>query len=196
MSVTDLYKKYFDPYDGEPRSIAVLVDVQDLKALIELALLGEQMQGDLGKLEGLAAKVDKAVASLAAVDKAIKDETFAPTLVRRVIERVLGNAGPPAAGPPAADLPAAGPLAAGPLLVLRFVVNGEEWVVDVESAALVEAARDYALKISGNTGRSSTDWEIREETTGALVNANPRCDAFASGTRLFLTVKVGAGGAL
>jgi hypothetical protein len=79
---------------------------------------------------------------------------------------------------------------------LVFVVNGED--VDMPKLNIHEplhAARNKALADSGNTGRPPAEWEIRTEA-GVLLNPDAKLESLGlkPGTRLFLTLAVGAGG--
>jgi hypothetical protein len=79
---------------------------------------------------------------------------------------------------------------------LVFVVNGED--VDIPKFNINEplhAARNKALADSGNTGRPPDEWEVRTEA-GVLLDPKSKLDSLGlkPGTRLFLTLAVGAGG--
>lgn len=79
---------------------------------------------------------------------------------------------------------------------LVFVVNGED--VDLDKLNVHEplhAARNKALAESHNTGRSPDEWEIRTEA-GVLLDPNSKIESLGlkPGTKLFLSLGVGAGG--
>ncbi len=80
-------------------------------------------------------------------------------------------------------------------LALVFIINGEDVWVKTNHHAPLHAARSKALAESGNTGRPHEEWEIRSES-GAFLdpNATPEDLHLKENTRLFLTLKVGAGG--
>lgn len=79
---------------------------------------------------------------------------------------------------------------------LIFVVNGTEVVLDhLNVNEPLHAARNQALAKSSNTGRPPADWAIKDEK-GNTLDADRRIDsyAFPPGTKLFLSLGVGAGG--
>lgn len=80
-------------------------------------------------------------------------------------------------------------------LSLVFIINGEDVPVKTNPHAPLQAARAKALAESGNTGRPPEEWEIRSES-GMLLDPNqtPEDLHLKENTRLFLTLKVGAGG--
>jgi len=80
-------------------------------------------------------------------------------------------------------------------LALVFIINGEDVWVKTNPHAPLHAARAKALAESNNTGRPPEEWEIRSES-GALLDpgATPEDLHLKENTRLFLTLKVGAGG--
>lgn len=80
---------------------------------------------------------------------------------------------------------------------LTFVVNGEDVIVKVAPQKPLHAARNQALAQSRNTGRPPDDWELRT-LAGVLISDLSRAVSsygFQPDERLFLTLKVGAGGA-
>lgn len=76
-----------------------------------------------------------------------------------------------------------------------FVVNGEDVPVTVNPHEPLGAARNKALSLSKNTGRPPEEWEIRDEA-GTPLDPGQKIATFGFGprVRLFLTLKVGAGG--
>ncbi len=80
-------------------------------------------------------------------------------------------------------------------LALVFIINGEDVWVKTNPHAPLHAARAKALAESGNTGRPPEEWEIRSES-GELLDpsSTPETLHLKENTRLFLTLKVGAGG--
>ena len=81
-------------------------------------------------------------------------------------------------------------------MILIFIVNGEDVQVSTDSEASLEWVRDKALRLSHNTGRLPGDWEVRD-LDGQLIEDLSRTIGelgLTSGTRMFLTLKVGAGG--
>jgi hypothetical protein len=78
---------------------------------------------------------------------------------------------------------------------ILFIVNGEDVPIRIEKKAPLAEARNKALSVSKNTGRPLEDWEVREESGAWLEPSCPIEDFnFVSGVRLFLTLRVGAGG--
>jgi hypothetical protein len=77
-----------------------------------------------------------------------------------------------------------------------FIVNGQDVPLEVNPHEPLHAARNQALAKSHNTGRPPDEWEIRDER-GNLLDPGARIESFnfGSGVRLFLTLRVGAGGA-
>lgn len=79
---------------------------------------------------------------------------------------------------------------------LTFVVNGEEVHLEVPLAEQLHAAVQEALARSKNTGRPASEWELRFES-GEIITDQSRAVGdykFAPGARLYLTLRVGAGG--
>ena len=81
-------------------------------------------------------------------------------------------------------------------LALVFIVNGEDVPVEAEESAPLAEARDQALRQSRNTARPPGDWELYDLQGRPILDVSKPLGAFgfATGTRLFLTLKVGAGG--
>lgn len=78
---------------------------------------------------------------------------------------------------------------------LVFICNGEDVSVKVpEVGRLLRDARDTALEISGNTGRPMDDWEVRDINGRLMSDLDKPVQDIASGSRFFLTLKVGVGG--
>jgi hypothetical protein len=85
-------------------------------------------------------------------------------------------------------------MAAGTIAIL-FIVNGEDVIVHAELAEPLAAARNKALAETRNTGRPPDEWEVRDETGVLLDPSLPMTDfQFRPGVRLFLSLRVGAGG--
>lgn len=80
-------------------------------------------------------------------------------------------------------------------LALVFVINGEDFVVEVNSHEPLKAAVAKALAKSNNTGRPPEEWEVRD-AGGVLLERDRsiRDLGLANGARLFLSLRVGAGG--
>jgi hypothetical protein len=80
---------------------------------------------------------------------------------------------------------------------LVFIINGEDFKVDTHADELLKAAVEKALIESGNTGRRSPkEWEVRDAAGILLEMARDiKSLGLADGARLFLSLKVGAGGA-
>ena len=79
---------------------------------------------------------------------------------------------------------------------LIFIINGEDFRVHTHPEALLRTAVEKALEESGNTGRRNpSEWEVRN-SAGVLLEMGRDIRALGlhDGSRLFLSLKVGAGG--
>jgi hypothetical protein len=79
---------------------------------------------------------------------------------------------------------------------LTFIVNGAEVVLDhLNLSEPLHAARNRALAESKNTGRPPSDWQIKDQSGNAL-DPDKRIESysFPRGTKLWLSLGVGAGG--
>jgi len=78
---------------------------------------------------------------------------------------------------------------------LVFVINGEDVPVETSVHAPLLVAVEHALKESDNTGRPATEWEVRD-SRGVLLEMSRKVGdfGFKPGDRLFLSLRVGAGG--
>jgi hypothetical protein len=76
-----------------------------------------------------------------------------------------------------------------------FIVNGVDDRVDGESDMMLGFLRDYALTETNNTGRPMVEWEIHN-TDGQNLDPNKTVaeNGLVDGSRVFLNLKVGAGG--
>jgi hypothetical protein len=82
-------------------------------------------------------------------------------------------------------------------IILVFIINGQDFALpDVNIKASLHVAVHKALKETGNTGRPFEEWEVRD-ASGALleINRTPQDLRLTNASRLFLSLKVGAGGA-
>lgn len=79
-------------------------------------------------------------------------------------------------------------------MMLLFIVNGEDVIVRLPEPVSLARTRNEALVKSRNTGRPSEEWEIRRET-GRAIDPNLMTDELRPGERLFLSLRVGFGGA-
>lgn len=79
---------------------------------------------------------------------------------------------------------------------LIFIINGEDFPLTVEPDTALSRAVDRVLQESGNTGRRETsEWEVRDSAGVLLDMARTIKElGLTEGTRLFLSLKVGAGG--
>jgi len=79
---------------------------------------------------------------------------------------------------------------------LIFIVNGVDVSIDANNNQPLKVARNKALKESNNTGRPMDEWEIHNDQ-GQILDPEKKIEDFglAEGARLFLNLKVGAGGA-
>ncbi len=80
-------------------------------------------------------------------------------------------------------------------IAIMFIVNGEDVPIEANLHEPLAAARNKALAESKNTGRAPAEWEVRNEG-GIPLDASLAVGSFnfQPGVRLFLTLKVGAGG--
>jgi hypothetical protein len=79
---------------------------------------------------------------------------------------------------------------------LIFIINGEDFPLTVEWDTVLQKAVDRVLSESGNTGRrESSEWEVRD-SAGVLLDMTRTIKELdlTDGARLFLSLKVGAGG--
>jgi hypothetical protein len=81
-------------------------------------------------------------------------------------------------------------------IALIFVINGEDQAVeDVNVNQPLAAARNHALAESKNTGRPPEEWEVRDAQGTVLPTDVKVADFnFEVGARLYLSLRVGAGG--
>jgi uncharacterized protein DUF2604 len=79
---------------------------------------------------------------------------------------------------------------------LIFVINGVNFPLEVNLNELLGAAVARALGESGNSGRPPSEWQVRD-ANGVLLETQRQLKdfGFSNGTRLFLSLAVGAGGA-
>jgi hypothetical protein len=79
---------------------------------------------------------------------------------------------------------------------ILFIVNGEDVPVDAQLEATLATARDQALIVSRNTSRPPHEWEVRDQKGVQLpVEHSVGSFRFPPHVKLFLSLKVGAGGA-
>jgi hypothetical protein len=78
---------------------------------------------------------------------------------------------------------------------LVFIINGVEYPVNVNVEAPLAVAVERALVESRNTGRPPDEWEVRNPA-GVLLEKGRTIEdlGLKNGTRLFLSLHVGAGG--
>lgn len=76
-----------------------------------------------------------------------------------------------------------------------FVVNGQDVPVETNVNAPLRVAIHRALELSGNTGRDPDEWETRN-VSGVLLEPTRKVEelGLVDGTRLFVNLRVGAGG--
>lgn len=80
-------------------------------------------------------------------------------------------------------------------ICLVFIINGVDISIEVNlDAPLIEAVQ-RVLEESNNTGRPPEEWEVRN-VDGVLLEMNrtPKELILQEGARLFLSLRVGAGG--
>ena len=78
---------------------------------------------------------------------------------------------------------------------LVFIINGQDYPIEANvHAPLIEAVQ-RALAESNNTGRPPDEWEVRN-ASGVLLETNRTLKDLGldDGARLFLSLRVGAGG--
>ena len=80
-------------------------------------------------------------------------------------------------------------------ITLIFIINGENFSVETNINAPLTAAVQRALSESGNSGRPLSEWEVRD-SAGALLDMTRTVEELGlkNGARLFLSLRVGAGG--
>ena len=80
-------------------------------------------------------------------------------------------------------------------ITIVFVVNGEDVLVETNVHPPLREAVSRALEQSRNTGRPVDDWEVRD-ANGVLLDIGRKIEdfRFPSGARLFISLRVGAGG--
>jgi hypothetical protein len=78
---------------------------------------------------------------------------------------------------------------------LIFIINGADFPLEVNLNETLESAVARALAESGNTGRPPSEWQVRD-ANGVLLETQRKLGdfGFTNGTRLFLSLAVGAGG--
>lgn len=79
---------------------------------------------------------------------------------------------------------------------LIFIINGQDWTVETNLQKPLGSAAEKALAASHNTGRPLNEWEVRD-AQGVLLETHPSAKdlGLADGSKLFLSLRVGAGGA-
>jgi hypothetical protein len=80
-------------------------------------------------------------------------------------------------------------------ITLTFIINGENFSVETNVNAPMLSAVQRALAESHNTGRDPAEWELRDSNGVLLeVHRTPKELGLANNARLFLSLRVGAGG--
>lgn len=80
-------------------------------------------------------------------------------------------------------------------ITLIFIINGVDVRVEANIHEPLHVARNKALEESNNTGRSNDEWEVHNDEGQALDPAKKVEElGLVDGSRLFLNLKVGAGG--
>lgn len=98
----------------------------------------------------------------------------------------------------AGGAPKSEPLAAPQVgaIALKFIVNGEEVLIELATDDPLSTAVAAALEKSRNTGRPAAEWELRRDN-GVVIpdqGQTPTQLGLASGTLLYLSLRAGAGG--
>lgn len=80
-------------------------------------------------------------------------------------------------------------------LQLIFIINGANFPLEINVNETLAAAVARALGESGNSGRQPSEWQVRD-ANGVLLETQRHIKdfGFTNGTRLFLSLAVGAGG--
>lgn len=80
-------------------------------------------------------------------------------------------------------------------ITLIFIINGVDVSIEANINQPLKAARNQALETSDNTGRPPDEWEIHN-IDGQALDADGKIEdlGLVDGTRLLLSLKVGAGG--
>ncbi len=78
---------------------------------------------------------------------------------------------------------------------LIFIINGQDLPIEANVNAPLMEAVERALAESNNTGRAPDEWELRD-ASGVFLETNraPKELGLLEGARLFLSLRVGAGG--
>jgi Protein of Unknown function (DUF2604) len=78
---------------------------------------------------------------------------------------------------------------------LIFIINGQDFALETNIKAPLIASVQRVLADSGNTGRPPDEWELRD-AAGVLLETHrtPEELGLNDGARLFLSLRVGAGG--
>lgn len=81
-------------------------------------------------------------------------------------------------------------------IVIRFIVNGEELPLEVWPNQFLDDLVRIVLEKTGNTGRPPGEWEVRTEAGVLIPDLHKEIASFhfANFTKLYITLKVGAGG--
>lgn len=81
-------------------------------------------------------------------------------------------------------------------LTLTFIINGQAVSIEADPHGALKLAVEKALVESNNTGRPAEEWEVRD-VGGVLLEQHRTPDQLhiVNGARLFLSLRVGAGGA-
>jgi hypothetical protein len=80
-------------------------------------------------------------------------------------------------------------------IALIFIINGENFSIETNVNAPLLSAMQRALADSQNTGRDPAEWELRDSNGVLLeVHRTPGELGLANNARLFLSLRVGAGG--
>ena len=76
-----------------------------------------------------------------------------------------------------------------------FIINGENFPINTNINAPIAAAAERALAASGNNARPLSEWQLRD-SNGVLIDMTRKVEdlGLKNGTRLFLSLRVGAGG--
>lgn len=78
---------------------------------------------------------------------------------------------------------------------LLFIINGEKVPITASPEETLAEARNVALEVSKNTGRTTEDWEVRKDSGELLdVCQTVRELALERHERLFVTLRMGVGG--
>ena len=78
---------------------------------------------------------------------------------------------------------------------LLFIINGDEVPITASPEETLAEARNVALEVSKNTGRTTEAWEVRKDS-GELLDVRQTISGLAleRHEKLYVTLRLGVGG--